>query len=103
MKNYISFILLYVLNESSTSLTSVVRCRADNEGNFSLHTLHLTSLSALLVSSVFGVSALLGRWRPFSLRGLWTRLQELSGKLAAMLEEASCLSEPHRFSHVSIA
>src|SRR4029434_6265184 len=91
-----------LMNETITSLTSAVRCRADTEGNSSLHYLHLTSLSALLVSSVFGVSALLGGWRPFSLRGLWTRLQVLSGKLAAMLEEASCLSEPRRFSHVSL-
>ena len=81
-------------------LTSAGRCRADTEGNSSLHSLHLTSLSALLVSSLFGVSALLGRGSSFSLRGLWSRLQELTGKLAVMLEEQSCLSESHSSSHV---
>src|SRR4029434_5317650 len=90
-----------LMNETITSLTSAVRCRADTEGNSSLHSLHLTSLSALLVSSVFGVSALLGGWRPFSLRGLWTRLQVLTGKLSVMLEGDSCLSQSHRPSHMN--
>lgn len=82
-------------------LTSAVRCRADTEGNSSLHSLHLTSHAALLVSSLVGVSALLGGGRPFSLRGLWTRLQELTGKLAVMLEGHSCLFESHSPSHAS--
>ena len=82
-------------------LTSAVRYRADTEGNSSLHSLHLTSLSALLVSSLIGVSALLGGGRRFSFWGLWTRLQELTGKLAVMLEGHSCLFESHSPSHVS--
>ena len=82
-------------------LTSAVRCRADTEGNSSLQSLHLNSRSALLVSSLVGVSALLGGGRPFSLRGLWTRLQELTGKLSVLLEGYSCLFESHSPSHES--
>ncbi len=78
-----------------------MRCRADTGGIPSLHSLHLSSLSALLVSSLFGVSALLGGWSSFSLRGLCSRLQELTDKLAVMLEGHSCLFESHSPSHVN--
>ncbi len=83
------------------TLTSVVRCRADTGGIPSLHSLHLSSLSALLVSSLFGVSALLGGWSSFSLRALFSRLQELTDKLTVMLEGHSCLFESHSPSHVN--
>ncbi len=86
---------------SIETLTSAVRCRADTAGIPSLHSLHLSSLSALLVSSSFGVSALLGGWSSFSLRGLFSRLQELTDKLAVMLEGHSCLFESHSPSHVN--
>ncbi len=78
-----------------------MRCRADTGGIPSLHSLHLSSLSALLVSSLFGVSALLGGWSSFSLRALFSRLQELTDKLSVMLEEHSCLFESHSPSHVN--
>ncbi len=78
-----------------------MRCRADTGGIPSLHSLHLSSQSALLVSSLFGVSALLGGWSSFSLRALFSRLQELTDKLAVMLEGHSCLFESHSPSHVN--
>ena len=55
-------------------LTWAVRYKADTVGNSSLHSLHLSSLSASLVSSLIGVSALPAGWRPFSLTDLCTRL-----------------------------
>ncbi len=78
-----------------------MRCRADTGGIPSLHSLHLSSLSALLVSSLFGVSALLGGWSSFSLRALFSRLQELIDKLAVMLEGHCCLFESRSPSHVN--
>ena len=65
--------------------------KADTVGNSSLHSLHVSSLSASLVSSLMWVSALPGGWSSFSLRGLWTRLQELTGKLTVMMEGLSGL------------
>ena len=76
-------------------LTWAVRYKADTVGNSSLHSLHLSSLSAALLSSLIGVSALPAGWRPFSLTGLWTRLH-VTGKLTVMLEGLSCLFQFHR-------
>ncbi len=73
------------------SFTWAVRCKADTVGYFFLYSLHLSCLSAPLVSSVFGFSALPGGWRSFSLRGLWTRMQDMTGTLTVMLRGHSSL------------
>ncbi|KAI4889038.1 hypothetical protein NFI96_000828 [Prochilodus magdalenae] len=59
-----------------------------------IQTIQLPDLGAAL-------GALLGGGSSFSLRGLCSRLQELTGKLAVMLEEHSCLFESHSPSHFS--
>lgn len=84
-----------------TILTLVGRCRADTEGTFSLHSLHLTSPSTQQVSSVFGVSALLKRQRSFPLTGQRTILLEMIETLSGVLKAGSFLFDSHSHSRKS--